>query len=132
MKTLFVLFIGIFALSTVSVKESTLSLIVFEGSDWCSSCRKFEKNILNDVSVIKFLQEEGITITKIDFPQRKKLTKEQKKINRHYSERYQFEGVFPTIILSRTDTLLYHELQVPEMDPTQFIERLMKIQDEIR
>lgn len=108
--------------------DSNYELIVFEGSDWCSNCKKFERNILNDSLVINYLEKEKIEVLKIDFPQRKKLSKEQKNSNKKYAEKYNFKGLFPTIILSRTDTILYTEISSKNMNSLAFIKQLENIQ----
>lgn len=108
--------------------DNNYELIVFEGSDWCSNCKKFERNILNDSLVINYLEKEKIEVLKIDFPQRKKLSKEQKNSNKKYAEKYNFKGLFPTIILSRTDTILYTEISSKNMNSLAFIKQLENIQ----
>ena len=85
-------------------------LIVFEGSDWCANCIRLEKNILSDTTFTQYLSNNNIALIKIDFPQKKKLTKEQKKNNALMAEKYNFQGTYPSIVLSRTDTLFYNNI----------------------
>jgi thioredoxin-related protein len=86
------------------------NLIIFEGSDWCVNCIRLEKKILNDVSFNEYLIQKNIKLIKIDFPQRKKITEGQQLNNRQFAEKYNFEGVFPTIIISRSDTLFFDKI----------------------
>lgn len=86
------------------------NLIVFEGSDWCANCIRLQKNILNDTAFTNYLIHIHIKLIKVDFPQNKKLTKEQKFNNAQIAEKYNFEGAFPTIIISRTDTLFFEKI----------------------
>ncbi len=76
------------------------TLIVFEGSDWCVYCDKFNKEVLSDKTFTDYLQQKGITMVKVDFPQRIKQSREEKERNRRIAEKYAFEGVFPTIVIS--------------------------------
>ena len=110
----------------VNIEEETdFELVVFEGSDWCSSCRQFENQILSDNAFREYLEQENIKLTKVDFPQRKKLSKEQEEINKKYARKYQFTGVFPTIVLSRTDTHAYKNLNFRNQTTDQFIQLIV-------
>ena len=84
--------------------------LVFEGSDWCSNCRQLEKEVLSQEGFTTFLEERNIQLQKVDFPQRKRLSKEEKKANEQLAERYGFQGNFPTMFLSRSDTLQFVQL----------------------
>jgi len=86
-------------------------LIVFEGSDWCPNCISFEKNVLSNDVFSKFLENNQIEIEKIDFPQRKKLSKEQIKYNASVAEKYAFDGSYPTILLTSSATEKYLRLR---------------------
>lgn len=84
-------------------------MMIFEGSDWCPNCNRLEKNILNDSGFLNYLKSNRIELIKVDFPQRKKLDKQQTSDNEQLAKRYKFEGIFPTIVLSRTDTLVFEK-----------------------
>jgi thioredoxin-related protein len=88
----------------------TYTLLVFQGSDWCLNCRRLEENILSETTFISFLKANHITLNRVDFPQRKVQDIQTQKNNEFLAERYRFEGDFPTLILSRTDTLLYKKI----------------------
>ena len=95
---------------TLHNSEITYQLIVFEGSDWCSNCRRLEKEILAKDDFMQFLNQHNIEIQRIDFPQRKKLSEEEKKYNASMAEKYAFSGVYPTLFLSRADTFKYEKV----------------------
>ena len=114
----------ILLLTSFHDKEKGYTLIVFEGSDWCGDCRRFEKNILNDESFVIFLEQQNITLERIDFPQRKKLQKEEQEYNKMMAEKYAFPGKYPTILLSRTDTLLYTQIHYINEPANTIIERI--------
>jgi len=54
---------------------------------------------LSDKAFIEFSQKNEIEIERIDFPQRTKQTKETERYNAEMAEKYQFDGIFPTVIL---------------------------------
>lgn len=95
------------------------TLVVFEGSDWCVYCEKFSKDVLSDQTFISYLQKNDIQIVKVDFPQRLKQSKEVKERNKLYAEKYDFEGVFPTIVITSKEDYkkLYYKtgMQTKEM-----------------
>lgn len=105
-----------------SQQAENYKLIVFEGSDWCSSCRRFEKEILSDSAVINFLKANEFELIKVDFPQRKKLSNEDQHKNKTLAEKYDFKGVFPTIILATNSNSV--ELKVSTTNPQKFIDLL--------
>lgn len=125
---LFLLSIGFLSSSFYAEKETQYKLIVFSGSDWCSNCIRFEKNILSDTSFLEKAQQWNIEVEKIDFPQRKKLSKEVEKYNASIAEKYKFEGVFPTIIITNTETNSFREINYQSVKTTQeFLEKLEPI-----
>lgn len=85
-------------------------LIVFEGSDWCPRCRRLEQSVLSDTLFLHQLDRNSIRIEKIDFPQREKISAGTKQYNTSIAEKYAFDGSFPTLILTRTDTLFYRKI----------------------
>lgn len=110
-----------------TVKLYNYELIIFEGSDWCASCRKFEKTILGDSVVKAFIKTNHLYLIKADFPQRKRMSEIEKRRNQELAEKYQFKGVFPTIILA-TDTS-FVELKAARLNATEFVQ-LLKIEME--
>jgi thiol-disulfide isomerase/thioredoxin len=93
--------------------EKKYRLIIFEGSDWCPNCIRLHRNIVMNPSFIQYLEQKNIELIKIDFPQRKKLSAEQKLFNEQTAKKYHFEGVFPTIVISRSDTLSFDKIYYP-------------------
>jgi thioredoxin-related protein len=108
---LIVLLLLVFAFTGRIEESKKYNLIVFEGSDWCANCIRFEKNILDDSTFIQYLIQNNIHLLKIDFPQRKKISQEQKLTSEQMATKYNFDGSFPTIILTRSDTLFYEKIQ---------------------
>ena len=104
---------------TTSSSTTKFQLVVFEGSDWCSSCRIFENEILKDSTVNNFLDSNHIEVIRVDFPQRKKIDAEKEKQNKLMAEKYEFKGVFPTVILD--DGKQKATLIKTHITPVQFI-----------
>jgi thiamine biosynthesis lipoprotein len=73
-------------------------LLVFSGSDWCGPCIRFEKKILSD-AVFQDFAKLNLIILNADFPQRKSLSAAIKSQNDNLAEKYNPNGVFPTIML---------------------------------
>ncbi len=109
--TTFLVLSAAFAFTTHISDKHTYELIIFEGSDWCSNCIRLEKNVLSKGDFTRFLETNEITLKKVDFPQKNILSENQKIINNQIAEKYQFDGNFPTIVLSRTDIFKYERLQ---------------------
>jgi thioredoxin-related protein len=118
-----VFFISIVVIGSGFDKEdqSRFRLIVFEGSDWCAHCRRLEKEILNDSLFLSQLQTHSVVIERIDFPQRKKLSDTTRLYNNTIAEKYAFDGNFPTIILSRTDSFRYRKINYSNQSIAKFL-----------
>ena len=122
----FLLFI-VFTLALLSqaiAQESSYKLLVFEGSDWCSNCIRFNKTIMTDKTVSLFLSEHNIEREHIDFPQRKELDAETKSYNASVAEKYNFKGLFPTILLVDNETDAVVEIVYQNQDSKTFIDLL--------
>ncbi len=106
-------------------------LIVFQGSDWCEKCIAFEKNVLKDSLFVEKMEHWNIKMEKIDFPQRKRLSKTTKKYNAIMADKYKFDGSFPTILLSRTDILSYKKVPYSTFDASVFLEEIENVLKEL-
>lgn len=95
-------------------------LLIFSGSDWCASCMRFEKTILSE-SAFQSFANESLTLVKADFPQRKKISEEQKKQNEALAEQYNPKGLFPHIVLLDADHSVLATLTFSNQTPEEFI-----------
>lgn len=84
---------------TTYAQDSKFKLIVFEGSDWCSNCIRLETNVLSKPSFEAFIINKSIDFKRVDFPQRKQLSKLDQQRNAEIAEKYKFNGAFPTVLL---------------------------------
>ncbi len=121
---LFILFVMVSFSLGFQIKNSNHKLIVFEGSDWCPNCISFEKNVLSNAVFKNFLDDNKIEIEMIDFPQRKKLSKEQKKYNASVAEKYSFDGKYPTILLTNETTDEYLKLDYSNQTVDELIDEI--------
>ncbi|WP_442267132.1 thioredoxin family protein [Tenacibaculum sp. ZS6-P6] len=85
-----------------AIKKATAEnkpiLIYFTGSDWCGPCINLDNTLFHTEKFEKFAAENLVLYT-ADFPRNRDLvTKENRKINKELSHRYD-QSSFPTIIL---------------------------------
>ena len=113
-----------FSFSSTRIVDSTYKLVLFEGSDWCVNCIRFDRNVLNDAFFIQFMEKEHITIERVDFPQRKKLDPEIQALNASMAEKYDFQGIFPTILLVKTETNDVMTLEYHDQGALEFIKQI--------
>ncbi len=106
------------------VVGQTHQLLFFTGSDWCMNCMVLEKQILSNEKFTQFV-EPNFVVMQIDFPQKKKQTKEEIERNEAMAEKYNKAGVFPLILVikdGKTITLPFHR-----QDADEFIDELKNI-----
>jgi thioredoxin-related protein len=82
--------------------ENKLVAVYFSGSDWCSVCRKFKKEVLETETVAGILNTEMIFYN-ADFPQRTKLSAETAEANDRLAEKLNESGRFPLLVIMDAD-----------------------------
>lgn len=97
------------------------TLIVFEGSDWCRNCIRFKKTVLTKESFQKYLEKRNIEVEQIDFPQRKQLDAATVAYNSKIADKYNFDGVFPTLLLINNTTEAVAKIPYATQDVYQFM-----------
>lgn len=102
-------------------------LLVFEGSDWCTSCAYFSKQVLERDSFQDFLQEKQVELIRVDFPQRILLSKQQKARNAILAEKYNFLGEFPTLILVDLDSESFEKMTYRKQNQKDFQKNLLDV-----
>jgi hypothetical protein len=124
---LFFLFILVtFFSSYTPFEEPKYKLIVFQGSDWCSNCIRLENTVLSNEIFIEELDKLNIKIEKIDFPQKKVLPKEVIKYNASIAKKCDFDGIFPTIYLSKIDSNTYQKIILSNKENSQDLIKKVK------
>ncbi len=88
---------GFAAAKAKAKAEKKLLLVNFTGSDWCVWCKKLKAEVF-DKEGFKTEAPKQFVLVELDFPRRKKLSKELQKQNRELGSRYKVH-VYPTVLL---------------------------------
>ena len=78
-------------------KEKKHLLLNFTGSDWCGWCIKLDKEVFDKSKFKKFAKKE-LVMVKLDFPNKKKQSKEEKAQNAKLAKEHGIRG-YPTILI---------------------------------
>jgi thioredoxin-related protein len=101
-------------------------LYVFIGSDWCANCIELEKRIISDPTFQSSLKSHHIQLQIIDFPQRKKLKAETVKYNSSVAEKFNFDGVYPTLIVFSVGSQKHKQIRYQNESVEAFSNRIIK------
>lgn len=108
-----------------AAKEKKLVLMDFTGSDWCGWCIKLNKEVFSQPDFQSYAKD-NLVLVEVDFPQRKKLSAEQKKANDALAKKYKIQG-YPTIIVLDSQGKQLGELGYQPGGPKAFIASLEKL-----
>jgi thioredoxin-related protein len=105
--------------------QNKLILMIFEGSDWCSSCMKLKKRIIKTKEFENYIQNKYIPV-KLDFPRKRKnrLTKKQKEHNKKLASIYNNQGYFPLIVITNKNGDKITEIGYEKVSPTDYIDKI--------
>lgn len=109
----------------VLTEEHTYKLYIFEGSDWCTNCLRLERQVLSITTFEETLNSHAVTLEKVDFPQRKKLSKRLISRNDSLATIYAFDGTFPTLVISRVDTLRFVKIEYTNQSASELSEEII-------
>ena len=107
----------------VETATTQLTLLIFSGSDWCLPCIRFEREVLQATNFIVF-GNAHLEIEKADFPQHKKLSKEQVKHNEVLAEKYNPQGYFPHVLLLDDQGKVLSEIKTNRVDAENVIAQI--------
>lgn len=113
----------------VTAKEKNLPvLIVFSGSDWCKPCIKLRENILVKEPFSVWAKTNAVMVT-ADFPRQKKnaLAPEQVAKNEKLAEKYNPNGVFPLVVIIKSDETIVGQSGYLDISPEDYILKLQEI-----
>lgn len=79
----------------VAIKENKPMLLLFTGSDWCPPCMAMHRDLFSNKEFINLSHK--FVLVYVDFPKRKQLSSEQRKLNYELAAKYHRGGV-PTIV----------------------------------
>jgi protein disulfide-isomerase len=111
-----------------SKKESKPLFLYFTGSDWCSWCKRMDKEILSTPDFIKLVGDKFVFVY-IDFPEKKKLSDDIVKQNETLQDKFKIEG-YPTIVILDPDQKEIAKLNYREGGGKTYAEYLLKILEE--
>jgi protein disulfide-isomerase len=98
-------------------------LLDFTGSDWCSWCIKFDKEVLATPEFQKYAAD-NLVLVKLDFPQTKPQPAAEKKQNEDLAKKFGVQG-FPTfLLLSPDEKVLTSQVGYAEGGPKAFVDKL--------
>lgn len=98
-------------------------MVVFSGSDWCASCMRFKKKVLDDRAFTHFT-DSTLVVMMADFPQGKSLPPGTVKQNENLAEKYNPSGSFPFIVLFHPDQKPFVSLKYHNENSEDFINLL--------
>lgn len=71
-------------------------LVLFTGSDWCTWCKKLEREVF-EARDFKSAMGDKVIFVKLDFPMRNKQSQAMQRRNKRLQKQFQIEG-FPTVL----------------------------------
>jgi thiol-disulfide isomerase/thioredoxin len=119
----FILLLLLFPFSSLSDPPT---LLIFTGSDWCPNCRRLEKKILSDTAFINYAKNR-LLIEFADFPQHKKQDPGTIEKNKALAKKYNFQGIYPTILILDNDGKMEGRIQYKNQTVKEFIDELIAI-----
>ena len=102
--------------------EKKPMLLDFTGSDWCGWCIQLKKEVFSTPEFAKYAKD-NLVLVEVDFPQTKKLPKEEAEQNEKLQQEYKIEG-YPTIILLNADGKKVASTGYQKGGPQKYIEHL--------
>lgn len=110
---------------TISLATQKPIMILFQGSDWCAPCIKWERAVWSSAKFEEYAQNH-LVLLKADFPRRKsnQLSSEAKIQNAALAEQYNPSGYFPFVVLLSPELKVLKSFSYIEMSPEEMINYL--------
>lgn len=105
--------------------EKKLVLLNFTGSDWCIWCIKLHKEVFSTKQFAAYATT-NLVLVEVDFPEEKSQSAALKKANKALLEKYDPEGIFPTLVVLDGDGKKLGQFSYVE-GPKAFIAELEKV-----
>lgn len=91
----------------------------FTGKEWCSWCKKLDRQVLSQDAFITFAKE-NLILLELDFPRgRRDLPKDQLIL----AQKFRIQG-YPTVILMDAETNLLGQTGYEAMSPEQYVNHI--------
>jgi len=110
---------------TQAKAENRHVFLFFTGSDWCSWCKRLNKEILSQ-DAFKDYAAKNLILVELDFPRGKSQPSDVKKQNAKLMDLYKIEG-YPTVIVLDSAGKKVGELGYQEGGPGPFVDALSKM-----
>jgi thioredoxin-related protein len=85
----------------IAKKDNKLVLLDFTGSDWCSWCKKLDKETFSKPEFNTYAAK-NLVLVEVDFPSQKSQADALKQANNALQKKYNVEG-FPTLVALKPD-----------------------------
>ena len=85
-----------------SQKEDKPILFFFTGSDWCTPCRRLQKEVFSKPTFAEWATE-NVVLLELDYPRNKTQSKELKEQNEMLYEQFDIDG-YPTVWIAKAKT----------------------------
>lgn len=80
-----------------AIETNKYIFVSFSGSDWCHWCIKLDDEVFSSNEFQNYAEEKLVMVL-VDFPKRKKQSREQKNKNEELAKKYRVRG-FPAVAL---------------------------------
>ena len=115
-----------FESSMVRAKQENKKLIlVFQGSDWCGTCIKLDKQVWSTPEFEEYAKQNYVLV-KADFPRSKKnkLSAELEAKNNALAEKYNKQGSFPMVVIFNSQGEVIGVTGYKKYGATEYIEHI--------
>ncbi len=97
-------------------KENKLVLMDFTGSDWCSWCKKLDREVFSKQEFVEYAKK-NLVLVQVDFPNSKPQSPELRKANSELQAKYKVSG-YPTLVVIKPDgTIAWQQEGFPQDGP---------------
>lgn len=103
--------------------ENKLVLMDFTGSDWCTWCKKLDKDTFAQPEFANYAQK-NLVLVQLDYPANKPQSDDLKAANAALAKKYNIQG-YPTLIALKPDgTVVWTQVGYLEGGPQALIDQL--------
>lgn len=109
-----------------ATNESKPIVMVFQGSDWCASCIKLDREVWSTEEFKAFANNHFVML-KVDFPRKKNnaLSSDQEQKNKLLAEKFNQNGFFPLVVILDNSGTVKGQTGYKQMAVGDYIQHLM-------
>jgi hypothetical protein len=90
-----------------------------------------ERQVLEDSLFLQSMEAAHIQIERVDFPQRKKLSADIVARNDSLAEHFQFEGIFPTVVIACNATERFSKATYHNETPAEYARHILQVVEDL-